>query len=66
MTGFPATLHSFRSLGEPTDIAPPLFTGDIRVPIESGYETENKLEISQTQPYPLILVSIMPEMRTHQ
>ena len=44
--------------------AVPLFTGDLEVPLDGGYESEGQIEIVQDQPLPSTITAIMPEGRT--
>ena len=42
----------------------PLFSGDVEVNIDDGYEDEGQIEIVQNQPLPTTVICIMPEVRT--
>lgn len=42
----------------------PLFTGDVEVPIDDGYDEAGQVEIVQNQPLPMTIIAIMPEVRT--
>lgn len=42
----------------------PLFSGDVEVTIDDGYEDQGQIEIVQDQPLPTTVVCIMPEVRT--
>ncbi len=42
----------------------PLFTGDVEVPIDDGYDEAGQIEIVQNQPLPMVIIAIMPEVRT--
>jgi len=50
----------FRSAGDPMDAPPPLFTGDKRVAVESGWSREAKMKFRQPQPLPWNLVAAIP------
>ena len=56
---------SFRESNDPMDVSPPLFTGDKTVEIEQGYETLAQYYIVQDQPYPLNILSLMPQFYTN-
>lgn len=42
----------------------PLFTGDVEVPVDDGYDEAGQIEIIQNQPLPMTIIAIMPEVRT--
>lgn len=53
------------SFGPPVmDEAVELYTGDIEVDLDDGYEDAGQIEIIQDQPLPITIVAIMPEART--
>ena len=66
----------FRSVGivvngQRPDMMPPamnepvaLFTGDLQVDIDDGYDDAGQIEVVQNQPLPLTVICIMPEVRT--
>jgi len=54
----------FRTSAMPTDQAPSLFTGIKEVPFPSGWDREKQVIISQEQPLPLHIRSIILEMET--
>ena len=41
-----------------------LYSGDLEVNIDDGYEDEGQIEIVQNQPLPTTVICIMPEVRT--
>lgn len=41
---------------------PPLFTGDVEVPVDGEWTTDPTLFVRQDLPYPLTIVSMMPRM----
>ncbi len=49
-------------LETPFDTAPPLFTGDVKVVYPGGWTSDADLYIVQTEPLPLTVVAIMPEL----
>jgi hypothetical protein len=51
----------FRKSSMPTDQAPALFTGIKEIPFPSGCDREKKIIISQEQPLPLHVLSIIIE-----
>jgi hypothetical protein len=55
---------TFRRGSDLMGSAPPLFTGDKRLPWPSGYETEGRMVIKQDQPLPITVVAIMPVVNT--
>lgn len=50
----------FRSAGDPMDAPPPLFTGDKRMTLESGWSREARMKLRQPQPLPWNLVALIP------
>lgn len=57
-------IEDFRKDGDAPSVSPPFFTGDKRIALTMPYETNNQYIIAQTQPYPLTLLALMPELRT--
>jgi len=55
----------FRSSANSMDEAIPLFTGDIRLSMPSGWNKEGTVFIRQNQPLPLTLLAIMPKIKTN-
>ena len=42
----------------------PLYSGDIEVDLDDGYDSDGQIEIVQNQPLPTTIIAIMPEVRT--
>jgi len=40
----------------------PLFTGDIRIPVQGGYQKPGQVAIEQPHPYPLQILAFIPEV----
>jgi hypothetical protein len=51
----------FRRASDPMDESPPLYTGDKSISLNQSYTTERSFWIVQDLPYPLTVLSIMPE-----
>ena len=43
-------------------LAQPLYTGDVRIPVEGGYDTRGQVALQQTQPLPLQVLSFVSEI----
>jgi hypothetical protein len=54
----------FRTAADPLGSAPPLFDGDVEIRYEGTYETEGRIFVRQSQPLPMTLVGIMPQLMT--
>lgn len=54
-----APTHAVAPFNSP---ALPLFTGDIRVPVPSGYNTRGQVAVQQTNPLPLQVLDFVPEV----
>lgn len=54
----------FRTGSDPMDSAPPLFTGDKLVEWPGGYDFDGYCMVKQTQPLPMTVVAIMPQVTT--
>jgi hypothetical protein len=52
----------FRNSSDPMDSAPPLADGDFGISWAGGYEEEGRIYIRQSQPYPMTILAIIPEM----
>ena len=52
----------FREGGDPMDTAVPLFTGDIELEWDSEYDSNNLIFYRQTQPFPVIIEAVMPQL----
>lgn len=50
----------FRSAGDPMDAPPPLFTGDKRVALETGWSREVLYKLQQAKPLPWNLAAAIP------
>ncbi len=55
----------FRSSANPMDQAIPVFTGDKEVEFRGNYETDGFIFVRQTQPLPLTILSLYPELITN-
>lgn len=42
----------------------PLFTGDIRIPVQGGYQKPGQVAVEQDLPYPLEILAFVPEVLT--
>lgn len=49
----------FRSAGDPMDAPPPLFTGDKKIPLETGWSREARMKFRQPQPLPWNPLALM-------
>jgi hypothetical protein len=56
----------FRRGSDLMDSAPPVQSGDFKLDWPSGYETDGYVTIRQDQPFPMTVVSIMPELVTYE
>lgn len=54
----------FRSGSDRMDAPPPLFTGDKLVEWPSGYDFDGYMMVKQTQPLPMTVVAMMPQVHT--
>lgn len=54
----------FRSGSNPMDAPPPLFTGDKLVEWPGGYDFDGYCMVRQSQPLPMTVVAIMPQVMT--
>lgn len=54
----------FRSGSDPMDAAPPIFTGDKLIEWNGGYDFDGYVTIEQSQPLPMTVVAIMPQVVT--
>lgn len=54
----------FRDGSNPMDAPPPLFTGDKLIEWPGSYEFEGYCMVRQTQPLPMTVVAIMPQLHT--
>jgi hypothetical protein len=55
----------FRSSANPMDQAIPVFTGDKDIEFRGNYETDGFIYVRQTQPLPLTILSLYPELITN-
>jgi len=55
---------SFRKTTSEMDMSPDLFTGDKSFDMPSDYDTDGSYYIVQDQPYPLNILSLMPQLQT--
>ena len=56
---------SFRTSSDPMDSSPQLFTGDRERKFTGSYQFQADLYITQSQPYPLTVIAIMPHLDTN-
>lgn len=56
----------FRSSADAMDEAPALFSGDKKLALPSGWETDGRIFIRQSQPLPFTILAIMPEISTNR
>lgn len=54
----------FRTGSDHMDAPPPLFTGDKLVEFPSGYDFDGYVMVKQTQPLPMTVVALMPQLHT--
>lgn len=54
----------FRDVGDPMGQAPQLFTGVRTLPFDGGYEIGAQMCFRQDQPFPLTILSIVPQLHT--
>ena len=45
---------------------PPMYSGDVRIPVDNGIDTRASIYITQDKPYPLSILSLMPEVTMYQ
>lgn len=45
-------------------VTKPLFTGDIRIPVQGGYQKPGQVAVEQPNPYPLQILAFVPEILT--
>jgi hypothetical protein len=55
----------FRSSAQLMDTAIPVYTGDKEVEFRGNYETDGHIYVRQTQPLPLTVLSLYPELITN-
>lgn len=54
----------FREGGDPMDTAVPLFTGDVEIEWDGAYDGDNHIYYRQTEPFPVIIEAVMPQLHT--
>jgi len=59
------TLESFRELNHNMNQSPNFFTGPKRIQMKAAYGRDETYVIAQTQPYPLNILSLQPELVTY-
>ena len=52
-------------VSDPMDAATPLFTGEVRVDFEHGWEDDARIYLDNSDPVPFTLLGIAPEMQTN-
>ena len=52
----------FQVAGDPMDVSPPRFTGDKRITI-TGWDRNGQFTVTQDQPYPLTVLSLISSIR---
>jgi hypothetical protein len=55
----------FRTSSDPMDEGIPVFTGDKAVEFRGNYDTDGFIFVRQTQPLPLTVLSLYPELQTN-
>ena len=55
----------FRSSADPMDTAIPVYTGDKEIEFRGNYETDGFIYVRQTQPLPLTVLSLYPNLVTN-
>lgn len=55
----------YRTPSMPMDEAPALFTGDKQQSFDGDYEPDCRIEVQQTQPFPMTIVGLYPSVRTY-
>ena len=55
----------FRTSADPMDQGIPPFTGDKAVEFRGNYDTDGFIFVRQTQPLPLTILSLYPELQTN-
>jgi hypothetical protein len=55
----------FRTSSDPMDEGIPVFTGDKAVEFRGNYDTDGFIFVRQTQPLPLTILSLYPELQTN-
>jgi len=55
----------FRTSFDPMDEGLPTFTGDKAVEFRGNYDTDGFIFVRQTQPLPLTILSLYPELQTN-
>ena len=55
----------FRTSSDPMDEGIPVFTGDKAVEFRGDYDTDGFIFVRQTQPLPLTILSLYPELQTN-
>ena len=53
-----------RSASDPMDAAPILFSGDVLLDFDGGWNEDGQIVLRHDQPLPMIVLAIMPEVRT--
>lgn len=60
------TERSFRTSSGQMNDSPDLFTGDVTFNLEQSYDTIASYFIKQEKPYPLTIISLMPELKVYK
>jgi hypothetical protein len=59
------TTVTFREDGDVMDASPPMFTGDQRIVVDGGYDSSAQLSLRSSEPFPLVILAIVPEVEYH-
>ena len=59
------TAVTFRHDGDLMDASPSMFTGDQRLVVDGGYEFSAQLSLRSSDPFPLCILAIIPEVDYH-
>lgn len=53
-----------RSAADPMGTAPPLFSGDLEIDLDGGWDEDGQYVLRHDQPLPFTVLALMPEVRT--
>ena len=56
---------TFRRDGDNMDASPSMFTGDQKIVVDGGYEEAAELSLRSSEPFPLCILAIVPEVDYH-
>lgn len=58
--------YYFRDVSDLMDSPPPLFSGDVDMPLDGGWSVTPTIYFEQDLPYPMTVLGIMPRMESHE